>query len=236
MAHRGTSFLVNIQEGARYISRHPMLRWYLLAGFVLIITTNTWGALFPPLAKEVLGRGGGGLAALQVAVGVGSLVGALAAVPVGQRYGEKRISIVAGLAFSALVAALAASDIFMLSVVIVGFGAATATVYFVTNMISMQLTAAPEYRSRVISVRFIMFGFGPFGMIALGAIAEFFGTQIALGITAVAGIALLALVTAFVRTGKTAAEQGRVLPAGAPVATPSASAPVAQPPASTTLR
>jgi MFS family permease len=236
MAHRGTSFFVNIREGMSYISHHPMLRWYLLAGFVLILTTNTWGALFPPLAKDVLGRGAGGLAALQVAVGVGSLFGAVAAVPVGQRFGEKRISIVAGLAFSGLVGALAASDIFMLSVVIVGFAAATATVYFVTNMISMQLTAAPEFRSRVISVRFIMFGFGPFGMIALGAIAEFFGTQLALGVTAVTGIALLLLVTVFVRTGKPASAQAQRAAPASPVGAPAQQPPVTQPQAPANVR
>jgi MFS family permease len=232
MAHRGSSFLENIREGARYVAGHPMLRWYLLAGFVLIITVNTWGALFPPLAKEVLHRGAGGLAALQVGVGVGSLVGSLIAVSIGQQYGEKKISIVSGLAFTGLVGALASSENFVLSVVIVGLAAATATVYFVTNMVAMQLTAAPEFRSRVISVRFIMFGFGPFGMLALGAIAEFFGTQLALGVIAVTGFALLLLVTVFVRVGKAAPAQSRAVPASPAVPTAPQQSP-AQPPAPT---
>lgn len=195
------SVIENIRDGAKYISGHPMLRWYLIAGFVLVITVNTWGALFPPLAKDVLGRGAGGLATLQVAIGIGALIGAVMSISMGQRFGEKRLMVFSGLLFAALVIGLAASEIFWLSVVIVGFAACVATVYFVTNMIAMQLTASPEFRSRVISVRFIMFGFGPFGMIALGIIAEYYGTQLALTIVAATGAALLLGVTALLRTG-----------------------------------
>lgn len=200
-SHQG-SFLQNIREGGKYIVNHQSLRWYLVAGFALVITANTWGALFPPLAKDVLGQGGGGLAALQVAVGLGALFGAVASVPLATRFGEKRLSITAGFMFAALVGALAISDIFVLSVIIVGVAATVSTLYFVTNMITMQMTAAPEFRSRVISVRFIMFGFGPFGMIVVGALAEFLGTQWALGISAVSGAVLLLAITLLMKTGE----------------------------------
>lgn len=194
------NFMQNLREGASYILGHTTLRWYLVAGFALIITVNTWGALFPPLAKEVLGQGAGGLAALQVAVGVGALLGAVTAVSLASTLGEKKLTIIAGFLFAGLVLALAISEVFLLSVAIAGMAAAVATHYFVTNMITMQLTAAPEFRSRVISVRFIMFGFGPAGMIIVGALAEFMGTQWALGISAVSGAALLLLISMFLRT------------------------------------
>lgn len=201
-SHQG-SFLRNMREGAAYIGRHKTLRWHLVAGFALILTVNTWGALFPPLAKEVLGQGAGGLAALQVAVGIGAFIGAVTSVPFATKFGDKRLTIASGFIFAGLVGALAASDIFLLSLVIVGVAAGVATLYFVTNMITMQLTAAPEFRSRVISVRFIMFGFGPFGMIVLGSLAEFLGTQWALGISAISGGALLLAITIFMKTGET---------------------------------
>ena len=50
-------------------------------------------------------------------------------------------------------------------------------------------------------MRFIMFGFGPFGMILVGSIAEFIGTQWALGISAASGAALLTLIVVMVKTG-----------------------------------
>lgn len=197
--HKG-SFVQNIREGAAYISGHKTLRWYLIVGFALVLTVNTWVALLPPLAKDVLEQGAGGLAALQVAVGIGALLGAIFAVPVASRIGEKRLTIASGFLFSALILALAVSEVFVLSLVIAGVTAAVATLYFVTNMITMQLTAAPEFRSRVISVRFIMFGFGPFGMIVLGSLAEFLGTQWALGIAAISGAVLLLLITLTLKT------------------------------------
>lgn len=198
-AHKG-NFIQNIREGVSYISGHSSLRWYLIAGFALVITVNAWVALLPPLAKEVLGQGGGGLAALQVAVGIGALIGAVMSVPIGQRFGEKRLTVVAGFLFAGLVLSLAVSEVFLLSLLLAGLAAAVATLYFVTNMITMQLTASPEFRSRVISVRFIMFGFGPFGMIVLGLIAEFMGTQSALAASAISGAVLLLLIVVFMRT------------------------------------
>lgn len=200
-SHKG-SFLQNMREGVAYISGHKTLRWYLIVGFAFVVTVNTWMALMPPLAKDVLGQGAGGLAALQVAVGIGALFGAVMSVPIASRFGEKRLTIVAGFLFAALILALALSEIFVLSLVIAGATAGVATLYFVTNMITMQLTAAPEFRSRVISVRFIMFGFGPFGMIILGSLAEFLGTQWALGISAASGAVLLALIITTLKTGE----------------------------------
>jgi MFS family permease len=199
MAHHG-NMIENLREGARYIVGHPTLRWYLVAGFVLIITVNTWGAMLPPLAKDVLGRGAGGLAALQVAVGIGSMVGAVFAVSLAEQFGERRLSLISGFLFAGLVAALAISNIFYLSVVIAGMVAAVATLYFVTNMITMQMAASPEFRSRVISVRFIMFGFGPFGMIVIGALAQFWGTQIALAAAAGSGAFLLLVASLLMRS------------------------------------
>jgi MFS family permease len=199
MAHHG-NVIENLREGARYIVGHTTLRWYLVAGFVLVITVNTWGAMFPPLAKDVLGRGPGGLAALQVAVGIGSMVGAVFAVSLAEQFGERRLSLISGFLFAALVAALAVSNIFYVSVAIAGMAAAVATLYFVTNMITMQMAAAPEFRSRVISVRFIMFGFGPFGMIVIGALAQFLGTQVALATAAGSGAILLLIASLLMRT------------------------------------
>ena len=215
-AHQG-SFVQNMREGARYIFRHKTLRWYLVAGFAMVITVNTWGALFPPLATEVLRQGGGGLATLQVSIGIGSLFGAVTSMSFAARFGEKRLSVAAGLTFAALVGGLAISDIFLLSVVIAGVAASVATLYFVTNMVTMQLTASPEYRSRVISVRFIMFGFGPFGMIVVGSLAQFLGTQWALGISAISGATLLLGITLFMKTGDT--EDASVLSASVPAKT-----------------
>ena len=197
---RSGSIIENIRDGATYIARHPLLRWYMLAGFVLVITVNAWSALFPSLATDVLGRGAGGLAVLQVSIGIGALFGSVASISLAQKIGEKRLEIFSGFAFAALVGALALSTNFSLSALIAGLAAAVATAYFVTNMVSMQLTADPAYRSRVISVRYVMFGFGPFGMIVIGLLAEFLGVQAALAIAAGSGAVLLLLVSVLLRS------------------------------------
>jgi hypothetical protein len=188
----------------------------MLAGFVMVVTVNSWGALFPPLAEDVLGRGAGGLATISMAVGFGALTGSLVGVLLGSRFSERQIEIGSGFVFTAMVGALAMSTSFPLSVLIAAVGACAATIFFVTNMVAMQMMAAPEYRGRVISLRFVMFGFNPVGMMAIGALAELMGVQWALAAFGLAGAVLLGAVTVFVR----------VTESRAPVAEPVMLAPV----------
>ena len=193
------SMVRHLGSGFRYVAANPTIRWFVLAGIVVVLTVNTWTSLFPTLAEDVLRQDAGGLAILTMAVGVGSLAGSFVAVGVAAQYPERRVEVVTGFAFAALVGMLAASTFFALSVVIVMLAAAAATTFMVTNMVAVQMAADPEYRGRVISVRFVMFGLTPVGMLGLGALAEVTGVQWALGAFALLGAALFGLVTLLAR-------------------------------------
>ena len=210
------SVLRNVRDGAGYVAGHHGLRWFMLAGFVMILTVNSWGALFPTLVEDVLHKGAGGLATISIAVGFGALFGSLVGVLLGSRFSERQIEIGSGFVFTAMVGALAMSTSFPLSVLIAAVGACAATVFFVTNMVAMQMMASAEFRGRVISLRFVMFGFNPVGMMAIGALAEVMGVRWALAVFGLAGALLLGAVTLLLR-----APEGR-----APVAEPVILAPV----------
>ncbi|MEX0762801.1 MAG: MFS transporter [Dehalococcoidia bacterium] len=209
---RGGSMLLNVKNGIRYVAAHPTLRWLLLGGAVIVLTVNSWGALFPSLAEEVLNRGAVGLATIQMAVGIGAVLGTLVSVLLSNRLGDGPLEVGSGFVFAGLVLAFAFSTVFPLSVVLAALAALAGTTFFVTNMTAMQMTADPEYRGRVVSVRFVMFGLNPLGMLAMGAAAESLGVQWALGIFAVLGALLF--------MGVQLAFRPRVMPAvSAPVLT-----------------
>ena len=181
-----SSLLARLFGGIVYVVKEPSLRWSMLGATVLVLTANTWGALFPSLVDS-LGEGASGLAVLSMAVGAGSVTGTLASVMLSSRYDDRTIETASGLLFVILVFALGISGIFTLSVVFALLAALAATVFFVTTMMGMQLSAPPEVRGRVIAALFVMFGMGPLGMFALGALAQVVGPGAALASFAVIG-------------------------------------------------
>jgi hypothetical protein len=66
-------------------------------------------------------------------------------------------------------------------------------------MMAMQMAADPDYRGRVISARFVMFGLNPVGMLGMGALAEAVGPHWSLGIFAIVGAAAFAVLLAVAR-------------------------------------
>jgi len=193
-AHRGGMF-ANLRDGLKYISGDASLRWLLLACVVMIVTINSWGALFPAFAEDVLGVGAAGLGVISTAVGVGSLAATLVLVVVAGRMPDKTVEVISGFSFAALALGIAVSTIYPVTTVLVALAAFAATAFFQTNLTAVQLHAPDEYRGRVISVRFVAWGLQPVGLLALGGLAEVIGPQWALGAFAVAGAAaFLALV------------------------------------------
>lgn len=193
-AHKG-GMLTNLQDGLKYISGDASLRWLLLACLVMIVTVNSWGALFPAFAENVLGVGAAGLGVISTAVGVGALAATLVLVVIAGRIPDKTVEVISGFSFAALALGVAVSTDYPVTIVLVALAAFAATAFFQTNLTAVQLHAPDEYRGRVISVRFVAWGLQPVGLLALGGLAEVIGPQLALGAFAIAGaVAFLALV------------------------------------------
>ena len=99
---------------------------------------------------------------------------------------DKAIQIGSGLAFAVVVGLLAFTPSFIAWVALATLAACVGTVFFTHNMMAVQLNTPDELRGRVISARFVVSGLQPFGQLALGAMAEGAGPQVALGVFAVA--------------------------------------------------
>lgn len=190
----------NLKAGLRYIVGDGRLRWMFVALLVVVLGVNSWGAMFPTFTEDVLGRGAGGMGMIVLGVGVGATLGTFVAMALDGRATDKAIQIGSGLAFAVVVGVLAFTPSFAAWVVLATVAACVGTVFFVHNMMAVQLNTPDDLRGRVISARFVLSGLQPFGQLALGAMAEGMGPQMALGIFAIASAAGLGAVALAARS------------------------------------
>jgi MFS family permease len=175
--------LKQLAEGLRYSLRTPSILLIL----ILMASIGTFGYNFtvvlPLLARNVLHVGSIGFGAMTSAVGVGSLVAALALATL--RKPSRRTLLVGATAFAAILAAVAASHWYALTLVLlVALGVAGISFTATANS-TLQITAPDHLRGRVMSLYMLLFaGTTPIGGQITGIMAEHIGIQSTVGIEA----------------------------------------------------
>ncbi|MBI4220276.1 MAG: MFS transporter [Chloroflexi bacterium] len=201
-ARHGGGMVQNLKEGLVYIRGDASLRWLLLACVVMILTVNSWGALFPTFAEDVLKIGPRGLGVLAMAVGIGALAATVLVVFMSGRIPDKAVEIASGFLFAAFAFGMAMSTSYLFTVAAAMLAAFAATCFFQTNLTAVQLHAPEEFRGRVISVRFVAWGLQPVGLLAIGGLAEAAGGPAALAAFSIAGALTFAVLIAVLRPHK----------------------------------
>jgi MFS family permease len=176
-----------IRAGLRYVRDTPELAVPL----ALMAMVGTFGfnfqVILPLLARFSFGGGASAYAALVSAMGVGSVIGALATGAHG-RTGPRLIA-AAALAFGvlALLAALMPSLALEIPVLALLGGSAVAFAAGINS--SLQLAVAPEMRGRVMALYSVVFlGSTPVGGPLAGWLSQAYDPRVALLLAAVAGI------------------------------------------------
>lgn len=216
---RATGPLIDgLVKGVRYVRNEPEIRWMFGALIVMVMFVNTWGALFPTVAQDVLHRGAAGLTAINLAVGAGAITGAVVAVFIEGRVSDATQQFGGAMVFATFIVLMAATHIYVIALAACTVAAAAGAPFFINNMAAIQLRAEEEFRARVIAVRFVVSAIQPFGMIALGAAAQFLGPQIALGgSAAIGGLALAGMAVTRRRAVKPAPSVDGILAAEPPL-------------------
>ena len=185
-------------EGVRYVRSQPRMVMIL----VLVFFAGTFGMNFmitsALMATQVFGKGAGEFGVLGSALAVGSLTGALMA---ARRVRVRlRLLVIAGTGFGAallVAAALPSFTAFALFSPVIGF--CTLTMLNSANA-TMQLSAAPEMRGRVMALYMtIVMGGTPLGSPIIGFVGEHFGARWTLvvgGLVTLFGVALAVAVFA----------------------------------------
>lgn len=167
----------------RDVLKNPQMRAVLFPAIGLAVLALPYSNFFPAMARDVFGRGAGGLSLLLTATGIGAVVGAIIS---GLSIVARRPAIalaILEIVTGASLAAFAWSPSFYLAIVcIIAFGAAVIG-YLATAGATIQLASPPGTEGRALGVWMIVnSGLVPFGSLGLGALAEFIGVRGALGI------------------------------------------------------
>ncbi len=174
-----------IRDGFRYAMAEPTLRIILIITGIVGVFALNYQVLLPLVADKALGGTAGTLGALLVAMGAGSLVGSL----VAASRGRSSMGLVVG-ACTAMAVSLAAATVapgFETALVCWFFVGLTNMTFIAASNTTLQLTARPDMRGRVIALYFLMImGSTPIGGPITGWIAQHLGTRYAVGLASAA--------------------------------------------------
>jgi MFS family permease len=177
-----------VRACVRLVARTPALAIPLAMMAVVGTLGFNFHVLLPLLARFAFEGGPGAYTALAVAMGVGSVAGALATA--SRTHVGPRLVTAAALGFGALALVAAAAPTLPVAIaLLVPLGAASVT--FAAGINSMlQLAAAPEMRGRVMALYAIVFlGSTPVGGPLVGWLSEAAGPRAGLVLAGAAGLA-----------------------------------------------
>lgn len=180
-----------VRAALAYVRRTPSLAIPLAMMAVVGTLGFNFQVILPLLARFAFEGGAGAYTALVVAMGIGSVAGALIT-GARTRIGPRMLT-GAALGFGALaLVAAAAPSLVLEAIVLVPLGAAS--VMFAASVNSaLQLAAAPQMRGRVMALYSIVFlGSTPIGGPLAGWLAETAGPRTGLLLAGVAGLATAA--------------------------------------------
>ncbi len=194
------SFTADIVETVRHLRRDRLLIWVLMPATFITLFAGAILLLRPIFAKEILDVGAGGFGLLQGAFGLGSLVGSLMVVALGERLKLKGLTLLlAPLDWCACMIVFAVSPWFLLSLGVEFFMGISSPFWMVAMMTILQIRVPAELRSRVLAVYFMVLQFMQLNWVYSGILADIIGDRLALLIMGAIPFGLLILMLIFVR-------------------------------------
>ncbi|MEX0942517.1 MAG: MFS transporter [Pseudomonadales bacterium] len=181
----------DIREGFAYMWASPLILGLLLMSFLPMLFGMPIQFLMPAFNHDILNGGPDDLGLLMAANGVGALFGSLVLARLGDLRKKGLWLLFISIVWAAFMAAFALTTNMVLSLPMVALVGLCSSMYMAMNMSLVQLAVSPHMRGRVNSIMMMTFGLMPVGVIPVGFIAEHFGIDTALWISAIA----LALVT-----------------------------------------
>jgi MFS family permease len=176
-----------IREGFRYVWRTPSLRNTLLAVALIGIFAYNFTVTLALLAKVTFHGGAGAYSLLTSCMGVGAVIGGLIAAHRARP--TPRLLQVLALIFGGLLAAVAGAPTLLVASILIVFMGAASIGFIATANATLQLTADPTMRGRVMALYAMAFlGTTPIGAPLVGAIAQWSSPRVALLVGAVATV------------------------------------------------
>ncbi len=185
-------------DGFRYVMSDRIFFATVGLSFFTSLFGSSYIVLLPVFAREILGVGALGFGQLEIAAGVGALLGTAAIVKIGGASQRGPLMLGSAAAFGMLIAAFAWSTSFVLSLALLGAAGFASSIYLNLGMTTLQVLVPNELRGRVMGVWSLTWVLSALGGLPAGLLAEWLGVQaaVALGALSVTAFALALLVGA----------------------------------------
>ncbi len=185
--------LAGIGEAVRLVMSISALRVVLGVTLVMNVFGFSYNSILPAFGSLAFSASSAAIGLLAAAEPLGALVGGLW-LALGRRTPPGTRPLVLGsvlfLVLLALVAFIGSYVLAWLLLAVGGLG----TARFAAMQTSVVMTAAPpEIRSRVLGLVTTCIGMGPWGVLAIGALADGLGARLAIAVMAGTGLALMGL-------------------------------------------
>ena len=187
------SFWSSLRLGLRYVSSRDAL----LAVMLVTVMTNIFGfsyvSMVPVIGERVLGLDAPGLGQLMSMEGFGAITGAIVLAFLNRPSVYGRVFSLGAMLFLCMILVLSQTQsisVAMLALFVAGFGLAGFGVMQSTILLSCTVS---ELRSRVMGVLSVSIGMAPFGVLAMGWLAEHYGAPFALSVMSSCGLGLTVL-------------------------------------------
>jgi predicted MFS family arabinose efflux permease len=172
-----------LREGLRYVRRTPALAVPLLMMGAVGCLTYEFQVSLPVMASRGLHVGASGFGFMTSAMGVGAVLGGLVMAARGKT--GLRPLVISAVVFGAAMGIAAAAPNLGVELVALAFAGAASISFMSTGNSTLQLTAEPAMRGRVMSLWFVAFqGSTPVGGPVVGWVMAAFGARAGLGLGA----------------------------------------------------
>lgn len=182
--HRG-----QLREAIAYVAKSPVLRATLIMSAVIGLFAYEFEVVLPLMARFTFGGDADTFGIMFATMGVGAVIGGLW---VANRGGASpRAVVVASLALGVSIAATAVTpNLWMALLALVAVGMTSSAFLTLSNSL-LQLQSTPQTRGRVVGMRATaILGARPLGAPVVGWVGEHLGPRYALGLGAIAAMAV----------------------------------------------
>ncbi len=172
-----------LREGLRYVRSTPALAVPLLMMAAVGCLTYEFQVSLPVMASRGLHAGATGFGFMTASMGIGAVLGGLLVAARGKTGARPLVLAATGFGLAMTMATLAPS--LALELVALAFAGAASISFMATGNSTLQLSAAPAMRGRVMSLWFVAFqGSTPIGGPVVGVVMELLGARAGLGLGA----------------------------------------------------
>lgn len=184
------SVVRDVVDGLKLMSTLPIVRMILITAVLVEIFGFAYGAVMPAVAKNALNVDSEGLGTLTMMAGVGSVIGSVFLMALGNFRRKGLLLIGIAIAYGIFLATFSAPGSYSAALVLIMGVGASAAAFDAMQWTLLQLNVTDEMRGRAVGAWVFAIGFGWIGHLGMGAVGEAVGVQ-----TALAGAGIIVVIT-----------------------------------------